>query len=91
MKDNLVTDSCHFVTSRDNPYKETKFHGPNFTEPPPDLVQGQEEWEVDNKAIGKEKDPTVLGQVERLLRSSQLLGTKGEPRQRRPIGQELSR
>jgi Chromo (CHRromatin Organisation MOdifier) domain len=31
-----------------HPYKETKFHGPNFTEPPPDLVQGQEEWEVDN-------------------------------------------
>jgi transposase InsO family protein len=31
-----------------HPYKETGFHGPNFTEPPPDLVQGQEEWEVDN-------------------------------------------
>ena len=37
-----------FHTTVLHPYKETKFHGPNFTEPPPDLVQGQEEWEVDN-------------------------------------------
>ena len=31
-----------------HPYKETAIHGPNFTEPPPDLVEGKEEWEVDN-------------------------------------------
>ena len=31
-----------------HPYKETTIHGPNFPEPPPDLVEGQEEWEVDN-------------------------------------------
>jgi transposase InsO family protein len=31
-----------------HPYKETAIHGPNFPEPPPDLVKGQEEWEVDN-------------------------------------------
>ena len=31
-----------------HPYKETAIHGPNFPEPPPDLVEGQEEWEVDN-------------------------------------------
>ena len=31
-----------------HPYKEMAIHGPNFPEPPPDLVEGQEEWEVDN-------------------------------------------
>ena len=31
-----------------HPYKETAIHRPNFPEPPPDLVEGQEEWEVDN-------------------------------------------
>ena len=31
-----------------HPYKETAIHGSNFPEPPPDLVEGQEEWEVDN-------------------------------------------
>jgi hypothetical protein len=30
-----------------HPYKETEAHGPNFTEPPPDLIEGQEEWEVE--------------------------------------------
>ena len=28
------------------PYHETKFHGPNFTRPPPDLIDGEEEYEV---------------------------------------------
>jgi hypothetical protein len=31
-----------------HPYKETELHGPNFTEALPDLVEGHEEWEVDN-------------------------------------------
>jgi hypothetical protein len=31
-----------------HPYKETELHGPNFPEAPPDLVEGHEEWEVDN-------------------------------------------
>ncbi len=30
-----------------SPYKETQVHGPNFTRPPPDLVDGEEEYEVD--------------------------------------------
>ena len=25
-----------------------RINGPNFSEPPPDLIEGQEEWEVDN-------------------------------------------
>jgi len=29
------------------PYKETEAHGPNFTRPPPDLVKGSEEYEVE--------------------------------------------
>ena len=29
------------------PYKETKMHGPNFVEPPPDLINGEEEYEVE--------------------------------------------
>jgi Chromo (CHRromatin Organisation MOdifier) domain len=29
------------------PYKETEKHGPNFLEPPPDLIDGEEEWEVE--------------------------------------------
>jgi hypothetical protein len=29
------------------PYKETELHGPNFTQPPPDLIEGEEEFEVE--------------------------------------------
>jgi Chromo (CHRromatin Organisation MOdifier) domain len=29
------------------PYKETKEHGHNFTDPPLELIEGQEEWEVE--------------------------------------------
>ena len=29
------------------PYKENDVHGPNFPHPPPDLVKGQEEWEIE--------------------------------------------
>jgi hypothetical protein len=28
-------------------YKETVEHGPNFLEPPPNLIEGQPEWEVE--------------------------------------------
>ena len=28
------------------PYHEMDIHGPNFTQPPPDLVDGEEEYEV---------------------------------------------
>ena len=28
------------------PYHETELHGPNFTKPPPDLIDGEEEYEV---------------------------------------------
>ena len=29
------------------PYKETNMHGPNFIKPPPDLINGEEEYEVE--------------------------------------------
>ena len=29
------------------PYKETTMHGPNYSRPPPDLVDGEEEFEVE--------------------------------------------
>jgi hypothetical protein len=29
------------------PYKETELHGPNYSRPPPDLVAGEEEFEVE--------------------------------------------
>lgn len=29
------------------PYRENPIHGPNFTQPPPDLVDDHEEWEVE--------------------------------------------
>ena len=39
------------------PYKETELHGPNYTRPPPDLVDGEEEYEVekiiDMKQMGR--------------------------------------
>jgi Chromo (CHRromatin Organisation MOdifier) domain len=36
-----------FHVSLLTPYKETEKHGPNFLEPPPDLIDGEEEWEVE--------------------------------------------
>jgi len=30
------------------PYKETEFHGRNFERPPPDLIDGKEEYEVEH-------------------------------------------
>ena len=39
------------------PYKETAIHGPNYSQPPPDLVDGEEEFEVeqilDMKQMGR--------------------------------------
>jgi len=40
-----------FHTSLLTPYKETDKHGPNFLEPPPDLIDGEEEWEIE-KILG---------------------------------------
>ena len=29
------------------PYRKTELHGPNFTKPPPDLIDGEEEYEIE--------------------------------------------
>jgi len=34
------------------PYKETNEHRTNFLEPPPDIIEGEEEWEVE-QILGK--------------------------------------
>jgi len=36
-----------FHTSLLLPYRETAAHGPNFMHPPPDLIEGEEEYEVE--------------------------------------------
>jgi len=36
-----------FHASLLTPYKETEQHGPNFLEPPPDIIEGEPEWEVE--------------------------------------------
>jgi hypothetical protein len=38
------------------PYKETELHGPNFTRPPPDLIDGEEEYEVEKILDMNRKD-----------------------------------
>src|SRR5712675_629326 len=41
-----------FHVSLLTPYKETVEHGGNFLEPPPDIIEGEEEWEVE-QVLGK--------------------------------------
>ena len=36
-----------FHASLLSPYRETDTHGPNYTRPPPDLIEGEEEFEVE--------------------------------------------
>ena len=48
-----------FHASYLSPYKETDFHGPNYPEPPPDIINGEEQWEVetilDHKGVGSRR------------------------------------
>ena len=48
-----------FHTSLLTPYHETKAHGANYLKPPPDVIEGEEEYEVekilDSKRIGQNK------------------------------------
>jgi len=37
-----------FHASLLTPYKENDVHGPNYTRPPPDLIDGEEEWEIEH-------------------------------------------
>jgi Chromo (CHRromatin Organisation MOdifier) domain len=60
-----------FHTSLLTPYKETEEHGPNYEGQLPDLVEGQEEWEVE-----KVLDSQRQGRAKRL---QYLLKWKGYP------------
>jgi hypothetical protein len=45
------------------PYKETELHGPNETRPPPNLVQGNEEYEIETivlHRLHKNRETTYL-------------------------------
>src|SRR5579863_2060090 len=48
--DLLPTWKIHnaFHASLLSPYREMPEHGQNFTEPPPDLIDGEQEWEVEH-------------------------------------------
>ena len=50
-----------FHASLLSPYSETPAHGPNFSQPPPDLISGEEEYEVESI-----KAHRYLGQNKRL-------------------------
>jgi len=58
-----------FHTSLLTPYKETVEHGKNFLEPPPNVIEGEEEWEVE-QVLSKRH----FGQGKRL---QYLVGWKG--------------
>ncbi len=55
-----------FHASLLNPYHETNTHGPNFTRPPPDLVEGEEEFEVErivaHRTFGRSKQSAAKAQ-----------------------------
>ena len=48
-----------FHTSLLTPYTETDLHGPNYLQPPPDIVEGEPEFEVErilkSRRMGKNK------------------------------------
>ena len=46
-----ITIHANLIT----PYKETEIHGPNYTRPPPDLIDGEEEYEVEQVLDMKQK------------------------------------
>ena len=49
-----------FHASLLSPYHETAIHGPNYHNPPPDVIDGQPEWEVeevmDKRRFGRKKE-----------------------------------
>ncbi len=53
-----------FHASLLNPYHKTEAHGPNFTHPPPDLIEGEEEYEVErivaHRTFGRSKSLQYL-------------------------------
>ncbi len=44
-------------------YKETEVHGPNYLEPAPELIEGEEEWEVDKIVAHKKRQNGCIYKV----------------------------
>ena len=44
-----------FHASLLSPYRETETHGPNFPQPPPDLIEGEERYEVESIAAHRKR------------------------------------
>src|SRR6266436_4213816 len=61
-----------FHASLLNPYHETKAHSPNFTRPPPDLIEGEDKYEVERIVAHR-----VFGRSKRL---QYLIKWKGYPK-----------
>jgi len=53
-----------FHTSLITPYQETQEHGANYIEPPPDIIEGEPEWEVEqviqSRRFGRNKKKQYL-------------------------------
>jgi len=53
-----------FHTSLLTPYQETEAHSPNWIEPPPDIIEGEPEWEVEqilqSRCFGRTKKKQYL-------------------------------
>ena len=47
-----------FHASLLTPYHETEAHGTNYLEPPPDVIKGEEEYEVERILDSKRSDGT---------------------------------
>ena len=60
-----------FHTNLITPYKETAMHGPNYSQPPPDLVDREEEFKVEQILNMK--------QMEKGHRTHYLVKWKGYP------------
>ena len=53
-----------FHASLLTPYQETEAHGPNWIEPPPDIIEGEPEWKVEqilqSRRFGRTKKKQYL-------------------------------
>jgi hypothetical protein len=54
------------------PYRETIMHGPNFTRPTPELIEGEEEYSVEK--IRQETATSIFGQMGRISGLGQYVG-----------------
>jgi hypothetical protein len=61
-----------------SPYRETEIHGRNYQRPPPELVDNEEEYEVENihrlQKNGPRAQTTILDQMEGVPRCGQPMG-----------------